>query len=267
MRPSLGQHFLRDPKVIQTILAAAELKASDTALEIGPGKAVLTEPLAARIKRLVAIELDRELEAKLKVRFQSQTKVEIIQGDFLKTDLNALFPNIPIKVLGNLPYSITSPIFEKLLAWPGWEIGVFLVQREVAERMRAKAGSRTYGLLSLAIQLSAEVESIAIVPPGAFAPPPAVHSSVIRLRRKAAPVIPPAEVADFFHFARAAFAHRRKTVANAVALETHVDKNRLSEWLLAAGIPAQARAEQITLETYAMMAPRWAVFRRENALV
>ena len=204
MRQPLGQHFLRDAEVVQSILTAAELKKSDTALEIGPGKAVLTEPLAARVDKLVAIELDRELAANLKKRFETQKKITIIQADFLKANLEELFPVLlssspavvsgapitspgndgKIKVLGNIPYSITAPIFEKLLAWPGWDTGVFLIQREVADRLRAAAGSKAFGILTLAVQLFADVELIRPVPPEAFAPPPDVHSSVIRLRRK-----------------------------------------------------------------------------------
>src|SRR5689334_16620685 len=121
-RPRFSQHFLRDPRVIETILQAAELTPDDPALEIGPGKGVLTEPLIERVKSLTVVEIDRELAAKLEARFGSRSEWRLVQDDFLKTDLSALFPEAslehPIRVLGNLPYAVTSPIFEKLLAWP-----------------------------------------------------------------------------------------------------------------------------------------------------
>ena len=190
MRQPLGQHFLHDAKVVQAILSAAELKSTDTALEIGPGKGVLTEGVARRVKRLVAVELDATLAAGLKIRFSQKASLEIMRGDFLKTDLDPLFrpEERPVKILGNLPYSITSPIFEKLMGWTGWGVGVFLIQREVAERIASRPGSRAYGILSLAVQLFADAETLLTVPPGAFKPPPEVTSCVIRLRRKNAGV-------------------------------------------------------------------------------
>ena len=254
---------------MQAILTAAELKKSETALEIGPGKAVLTEPLAARVKRLIAVELDRELAANLKKRFQTQAKVEILQADFLKTNLSELFPaalSEKIKVLGNIPYSITAPIFEKLLAWPGWDTGVFLIQREVADRMRAHEGSKAFGILTLAIQLFAEVELIAGVPPEAFAPPPEVHSSVIRLRRKAQAGLPPEDIPAFFDFARAAFGHRRKTIVNSLSMATALPKNELSKWLQSQQLNPALRAEAIPLADFVRIARPWAIYRREMQL-
>src|SRR4029077_14783678 len=144
--------------------------------------------------------------------------------DFLKVDLSTLFPEAsadsPIKILGNLPYAITSPIFEKILVWPGWMTGVFLIQREVGERMRSAPGSRTFGILSLAVQLFADVDRICRVPPGSFQPPPRVDSMVLRLRRKHERLLADSEIPAFFDLAHAAFAHRRKTVANCLALYT-----------------------------------------------
>jgi 16S rRNA (adenine1518-N6/adenine1519-N6)-dimethyltransferase len=185
MRQPLGQHFLRDPKTIHTIVSAAELSRQETALEIGPGKGVLTSALVGKVKKLIAVELDSALASRLAAQWASESAVQIVHGDFLRQDLDALVPwaDRPVKLLGNLPYSITSPIFEKILAWPHWETGVFLIQKEVAERMRSAEGSRVYGILSLAVQLFATVESLLTVGPGAFQPPPEVDSSVFRLRR------------------------------------------------------------------------------------
>jgi 16S rRNA (adenine1518-N6/adenine1519-N6)-dimethyltransferase len=268
MRQPLGQHFLREPKVVEAILEAAELKKTDRALEIGPGKAILTEPLASRVSHLTAIELDRELAAALKKRFQESTKIEIVQQDFLKANLAELFPavNGPIKVLGNLPYSITAPIFEKLLAWPGWETGVFLVQREVAERLGADHGSKAFGILSLAVQVFADVETMMIVPPSAFAPPPKVHSAVIRIKRRKESTLPAEDLLGFFDFARAAFAHRRKTVVNSLEMATEIPKKQLSEWLQSQQLNPSLRAEAIALTDYVRIARPWAIFRRETEL-
>jgi 16S rRNA (adenine1518-N6/adenine1519-N6)-dimethyltransferase len=202
VRQRLGQHFLRDLKVVQTILQAAELKSTDTALEIGPGKGVLTEPLVPLVKNLTVVELDRDLGPKLESRFGQQPGWRLVQGDFLKVNLPELFPlaslEHPIKILGNLPYSITAPIFEKILAWPGWRTGVFLIQREVGERMKSGPGSKVFGVLSLAVQLFADVESICLVKPGAFVPPPEVTSIVVRLRRRATLPIAEEDVPAFF---------------------------------------------------------------------
>jgi 16S rRNA (adenine1518-N6/adenine1519-N6)-dimethyltransferase len=295
MRQPLGQHFLRDPKVIQTILTAAELQPTDTALEIGPGKGVLTDPLLQRVHHLTAVELDRVLAAKLESRFAGYPNFKLIPGDFLKTNLDQLFPQasppaplligegspkqfpLPsgeggprlsgvgeaIKVLGNIPYAITSPIFEKILAWPGWLTGVFLIQKEVGERMRSHPGSKTFGILSLAVQVFAEVESIASVPPGAFTPPPRVHSMVIRLRRKRVLPLPEASLPDFFDLAHAAFSHRRKTLANSLAFFSKIPKKKVEAWLAQQQVNANARAETLGLDQYVKLTVPWAIFRRE----
>jgi len=253
--------------VVQAILTAAELKPTDTALEIGPGKAVLTNPLQARIKRLVVVELDRKLSVELPGRVGGARKPDIVYGDVLKIDWNASFSEaeLPIKVLGNLPYSITAPIFEKLMAWPSWTVGVFLVQREVAERICAGEGARESGILTLAIQLFATAEKILSVKPEAFAPPPKVHSCVIRLRRRPEPLLDPAFLPDFFEVARAAFAHRRKTIINSLFLETKIDKTKLENWLQTQNISPEQRAEALSLKDYIRMATLWGVFRRENS--
>jgi 16S rRNA (adenine1518-N6/adenine1519-N6)-dimethyltransferase len=287
MRQRLGQHFLRDPNVVQTIVAAAELEPSDTALEIGPGKGILTEPLAARVAHLVAVELDDALAHRLQQRFQSQASVQIIHGDFLKMDLTTLTSspaasgrgsidsppatagndkNFHIKVLGNLPYSITSPIFEKLMPWEAWDTGIFLIQREVAARITARPGSRDYGILSLAVQLFADAETVLQVKPGAFLPPPQVSSSVIRLRRKARALLPSEAIPDFFDLVHGAFAHRRKTIANSLAFHSQISRAEVEKWLGAHGISPACRAETVALADYAKLAGAWSIFRRERNL-
>jgi len=275
MRPPLGQHFLRDPHVVQAILAAAELHPEDSALEIGPGKGVLTTELIGRVRHLTAVELDKKLAERLTVRFQGNPRVTIIQSDFLRLNLSEVFPQAvtpairqpgSIKILGNLPYSITSPIFEKILAWPHWDTGVFLIQREVADRMRSQPGSRVYGILSLAVQLFAKVENIIQVKPGAFVPPPKVTSTVIRLRRKAVAEVPEKQIPAFFDLVHAAFAHRRKTLVNSLALYTNLPKEKITPWLRRQRMAPDRRAETLGLPEYAQMAEAWSIFRRENDL-
>jgi 16S rRNA (adenine1518-N6/adenine1519-N6)-dimethyltransferase len=191
-----------------------------------------------------------------------------LELDILKADLDALFPGAgpdhPIKILGNLPYAIAAAIFEKILAWPGWQTGVFLVQREVGERMLSGPGSRTFGVLSLAVQLYAEGETILKVKPGAFTPPPRVTSLVIRLHRKKSPALEGRDVAAFFDLVHAAFSHRRKTLANSLALYTRRSKAEVESWLATHLGDARQRAETLALSDYVHLAPLWYVFRREK---
>jgi 16S rRNA (adenine1518-N6/adenine1519-N6)-dimethyltransferase len=265
VRQRLGQHFLRDPKVVQTIVSAAGIGPTDEVLEIGPGKAVLTDALLPRARSVTAVELDRQLAAALQKRIGAPHR--ILQADFLKVDLEALFPGTGIlKVVGNLPYAITSPIFEKLLAWPRWNTGVFLIQREVAERIKAPPGSRTYGVLSLAVQLFADAETVLHVKPGAFKPPPQVHSSVLRLRRRDRAALPPEQIPSFFDLVHGSFAHRRKTIANSLAFHSGKTKEEIENWLRQEGFALQRRAETFSLEEFVRLTGKWAVFRRQTSI-
>src|SRR6202051_3833477 len=194
-KPKLGQHFLADDGFALQIVDALGEVSQNTVLEIGPGRGVLTSLLAKRAKRLIAVELDRVLAAQLRLRFGMFSNVEVIEADILSVDLDSLFgprpglrrPGIefkptPAKVVGNLPYYITSDILLRLLDYSKYfETLVILVQREVADRIAAKPGSSDYGLLSATGQLYARVAKLFTLPPGAFAPPPKVHSTVLRL--------------------------------------------------------------------------------------
>ena len=268
MRQPLGQHFLRDLKVVKTIVAAAELKPTESALEIGPGRGVLTGELLGRGIRLTAVELDTPMARELEQRFKGCERFRVIHGDILKTDLASLFNSAdgPVKILGNLPYSITSPIFEKLMSWPGWDVGVFLIQKEVAERIASQPGSRVYGILTLAVQIFAEVEILLQVKPGAFNPPPRVTSSVIRLRRKNHADIPLERLPDFFDLVHGAFAHRRKTIANSLAMHAGVPRATVEKWLQEHSVSPAVRAETLGVADFAKLADAWSIFRREMNL-
>src|SRR5437868_5837091 len=225
-RPKLGQNFLTDVAAAEKIVAALGDIRSSTVIEIGPGGAVLTSKLAARTGRLIAIELDRVLAAQLSLRFARQQNVEIIEADVLTVDIANLIARKPdpilhlpeaqqAKVIGNLPYYITSDILLHLFRFHEWisEI-VIMVQREVADRIAAKPGTRDYGLLSATAQLHARVENLFTLPPSAFSPPPKVHSSVLRLTM--APRFEELGISGdgFIDFLKLGFAQKRKTLLN-----------------------------------------------------
>lgn len=215
MRRRFGQHFLAAAwadKVVSTIGA----RPSDHFVEIGPGPGILTSRLAARAGRVTAIEIDRDLAASL--RTTAPRNVAVVQGDILEFDLAPLLAG-PLRVAGNLPYNISSPIVFKLLAAarqsPNLLDATVMLQREVADRLAAKPGSRDYGVLTIFAALQADVTRVLTLPPGAFRPPPKVQSAVVRLTFK--PSILPAEsAATFERMVRTMFMQRRKTLANAL---------------------------------------------------
>jgi 16S rRNA (adenine1518-N6/adenine1519-N6)-dimethyltransferase len=259
-RPKLGQNFLASPGAAEKIVEALGDISQALVVEIGPGKGALTEILARRAARLIAIELDRMLAAQLRYDYVRQPQVEIIEADVLKLDfrtvlnrtigpLNDLRPLKPsrARVVGNLPYYITSDILLRLFEFHDqFELIVIMVQREVADRIAAKPGSRDYGLLSATAQLYAKVENLFTLPPGAFAPPPKVHSSVLRLT--IAPRFEELEVqpAEFIEFLKLAFAMKRKTLLN--NLRGNYGDERVRAALKEAGIRADVRAEALPIE-------------------
>jgi len=259
-KPKLGQHFLISDEAAARIVDALGDVSQSTVLEIGPGRGILTTPLARRARRLIAVELDRVLAAQLRLKFGMARNVEIIEADILAIDLDSLFgpkpglgrPGIeikpqPAKVVGNLPYYITSDILLRLFEFSKYfESIVIMVQREVAERIAAEPGGSEYGLLSATAQLYARVESLFTLPPGAFAPPPKVHSSVLRLT-----ISPRQEelgVAGdgFIDFLRQSFGQKRKTLWN--NLKEKYEAARLKRALAEAKVKPTARAETLSLE-------------------
>ncbi len=203
-RQKLGQHFLQDQSVLRRIAEAACAKGAPVVVEIGPGKGALTQYLLSRAQHVVAIELDPALAAFVAQRFPA---LEVVRGDALKVDLTR-WPQAP--VAGNLPYYVATPIISRVvrLGVPS----VFLIQKEVAERIAAQPGGKEYGYFSVEIQLFAEAKLIFTVKPGAFRPPPLVESAVIQLTPKAAPE--GIDVDRFLLFASRAFRQRRKTLRN-----------------------------------------------------
>ncbi len=259
-KPKLGQHFLTDELYARRIVEALGDVSQSTVLEIGPGRGILTEQLAKRARRLIAVEMDRVLAAQLRLKFGMYRNIEIIEADVLAIDLDSLFgpkpglgrPGIelkpePVKVVGNLPYYITSDIVLRLFKFAKYfDCMVIMVQREVADRIAAEPGGREYGVLSATAQLHARVETLFTVPPGAFAPPPKVFSAVLRLTMD--PQQQKLGVAGdgFIDFVRLSFGQKRKTLWN--NLKGSYDDGQLKRALAAAKVKPTARAETLTLE-------------------
>jgi 16S rRNA (adenine1518-N6/adenine1519-N6)-dimethyltransferase len=264
-RPKLGQHFLADPGAVQRILAALGDISDRTVIEIGPGRGALTSSLAARARRVIAIELDRVLAAQLRLKFSQTPNLEIIEGDVLAIDFSNLLGPKPglsrpglvhdperALVVGNLPYYITSDILLHLFAFHRClDALVLMVQREVADRLSASPGSRDYGLLTATARLYGHVETLFSLPPEAFEPPPKVHSSVVRIVIE--PQLERLKVpADGFQdFLRLSFGQKRKTLVN--NLKGKYSLASLTPALRRAGVQAKLRAEAIPLEKMAAL--------------
>jgi 16S rRNA (adenine1518-N6/adenine1519-N6)-dimethyltransferase len=261
-KPKLGQHFLADDSYALQIVDALGDVSQHTVLEIGPGRGVLTSLLAKRARRLIAVELDRVLAAQLRLRFGMFTNVEIIEADILSVDVDSLFgpkpglrrPGIefrpdPVKIVGNLPYYITSDILLRLFEYSKYfETLVLLVQREVADRIASKPGSSEYGLLSATAQLYARVEKLFTLPPGAFAPPPKVHSTALRLTiapQQQQLGLVDGQVEAFINFLRLSFSQKRKTLWN--NLKSGYPEQLLRAALAGSRIKPTTRAETLSL--------------------
>jgi 16S rRNA (adenine1518-N6/adenine1519-N6)-dimethyltransferase len=204
-----GQHFLTDRRVLLAIADALELTGVETVVEVGAGRAALTELIRPRARRLIAVEIDRALAAALRERYANDPGVTVVEGDVLKLDLPALAGG-PFVLAGNVPYYITTPILFQALRPPRPERALFLVQREVAERITAPPNSPGYGALSVNVQAVAKAELVFNVGARAFKPPPKVESAVIRLTPLSEPLVSDDQSREFQTFVQAVFAMRRK---------------------------------------------------------
>jgi 16S rRNA (adenine1518-N6/adenine1519-N6)-dimethyltransferase len=256
---ALGQHFLGDQAVARRIVDLAAPTARDLVIEIGPGRGALTALLAERAGRLIALEIDGALAAALRARFAGAPHVEIRDADARSADYAALAASRPpggrALAVGNLPYSAAKPILQALVeAGPALDEMVLMVQKEVAERLAAAPGGRDYGALSVLTQASCEVRLAFAVPPGAFRPPPRVESAVAHLKARAEPPVPVADPACFRRVVRAAFAQRRKTLANALAAGLALPAAGARALIAATGLDPGRRAETLTLAEFARLA-------------
>ena len=264
-KPKLGQHFLVSDTAAMRMADALGDVSESTVLEIGPGRGVITSLLAKRARRLIAVEIDRVLAAQLRLKFGMTHNVEVIEADILSIDFDSLFgpkpglgrpgielkPN-PVRVVGNLPYFITSDILLRLFDFARYfDIIVIMVQREVADRLAAPPGGSDYGLLSATAQLYAKVEKLFTLPPEAFEPAPKVHSTVLRLNL--APQIEKLGVAGdgFIGFLKLSFAQKRKTLWN--NLKSRYDEAELRRAMTQARINPSARAETLSLKQSATL--------------
>ena len=282
----LGQHFLADPAILDRIVDALDPQSDDIVIEVGPGKGSLTRRLVTRVGTVLAIERDAELAAALSAGGRGKGErgtvqdIHVVQGDALELDwhseLNKLsnqesqivnrqsqtsVPPSPFtvspepwtpegawKVVGNIPYYITSPLIDKALTPPRPQVIVFLIQREVADRLVAPPGGKTYGALTVGVQAAAQVERLFIVRPGSFNPPPKVDSAVVRITPRADPLVPDAEVAGFRQFTTALFSQRRKQLKRVLRSVAKVGAGEVEAKLAELDLDPMARPENLEPE-------------------
>lgn len=255
-----GQHFLHERGIIERIVAAIAPQPGDRIVEIGPGEGALTLPLLDAAHTLTAIELDAELIEPLQAAARLRGQLTIIHADVLEVDFTALAGEGKLRLAGNLPYYVSSPIlFHCLQHARVISDMVFMLQKEVVDRMAAAPGSKTYGRLSVMLQLACRVEPLLRVPPGAFRPPPQVDSAVVRLLPHATPLDAGVDHATVEAVVRAAFGKRRKTLSNALSGLLGAEAIR------AAGIDPRARAETLSPQQYVELA-RHADLQRSRVL-
>jgi 16S rRNA (adenine1518-N6/adenine1519-N6)-dimethyltransferase len=247
-----GQHFLRDRQIIERILSAAALQPDDRVLEIGPGQGVLTSPLLERVGQVVVMEVDRDLAEGLRRR--AAPNLQVHEGDALRMDWVQILAGEPYKLIANLPYNISSQIVFKILEHrQHFRQLVLMFQKEVGDRLCASHDTRDYGILSVLCQLHYQIRRVAVVPPGAFSPPPKVDSVVLHFEPLPAPRVPVADEVFFRRVVKAAFAQRRKTLRNTL-IAAGFDSQTTPAILTSIGIDPVRRGETLTLVEFARMA-------------
>ncbi|MEM1264367.1 MAG: 16S rRNA (adenine(1518)-N(6)/adenine(1519)-N(6))-dimethyltransferase RsmA [Pseudomonadota bacterium] len=244
-RKRFGQHFLHDAGIVKRIVTAIDPAAAHHVVEIGPGGGALTKSLAQAAPRLTAVEIDRDLAAWLRVEFADTNTVAIVEADALRFDLQSLGRDLV--VVGNLPYNISTPLLFRLTdARAAIRKAIFMLQREVVERIVAQPGTKTYGRLSVMLQCYWDTRALFTVPAGAFSPPPKVASAVVALHSRQ-PVIEPSTAASFESIVRTAFSQRRKT------LRRSLNKLMSAEAIQSAGVDPGARPETLAVEDFARL--------------
>jgi 16S rRNA (adenine1518-N6/adenine1519-N6)-dimethyltransferase len=255
-RRALGQHFLRDPGIARAIVDLVAPTPRDLVVEIGPGEGALTQELARRCDRVIALEVDLELIERLRRRLP---QVEVQRADARGWDYGALVrpPEGRVLVVGNLPYSVSKPIVTALqAARQAIDVMALMLQREVAERLAAGPGGKVYGALSVLTQAGCDVELALRVPPGAFRPPPQVDSAVVRLTPRAESRVPEGLEARFREVVRAAFGRRRKTLPNALNEGLGIPLGQAREATTRSGVDPGRRAETLSIEEFVALTTR-----------
>ena len=256
-----GQNFLIDENIIRKIIDASEITKEDLVIEIGPGIGTLTQYLAERAGEVVAIEIDKALIPVLEETLKDWPNVTIMNQDILKIDLRKLITDRnkgqPAKIVANLPYYITTPIIMKVLEEkiPVSSM-VFMMQKEVAERIEAAPGTKEYGALSLAVNYYSEISHVSEVPPNCFIPRPKVSSRVICMKRYEKPPVRAENEELLFRLIRASFNQRRKTFANSVRNALSYDREKTEEILVQMGLPPNIRGEALTLNQFTQIADK-----------
>jgi 16S rRNA (adenine1518-N6/adenine1519-N6)-dimethyltransferase len=251
MARRLGQHFLTDPRILDRIVALIEPDAADLVVEIGPGRGSLTRRLAHRVRTVVAVERDKELAERLSE--QRIENVRVVYGDALKEDWQALAgpESARFKVIGNVPYYISTPLIHQALSYALVSCIVFLIQREVADRICAAPGNKDYGGLSVGVQAFSRPERAFRVAAGAFSPPPTVESTAVRLVRRADPLVPFDRREDFRRFVTATFSQRRKRIVRVLRNTTTLDASAALGVIGELGIDPDTRPEMLAPESLA----------------
>lgn len=244
-RKRLGQHFLTDPRILERIAGALALTGSETVVEIGAGRGALTDVLATRCARLFAIEIDRALAPILRERYAADAHVTIVEADVRDIALGELAGG-PYLVIGNVPYYITTPILFHVLRAPRPVRAVFLIQREVAERMSASPGTGDYGALSVNVQALARVETLFRIAPGAFTPPPTVDSAVVRVTPLDEPLVSGEREAGFGKFVQAVFAQRRKQLRTILRSVAGLSAADADAHIVVCGLSPEVRPERLS---------------------
>jgi 16S rRNA (adenine1518-N6/adenine1519-N6)-dimethyltransferase len=249
VRKSLGQHFLTDRGILSRIVDALNPGKGETVVEIGPGRGALTDFLRDRARLVVAIEIDRMLATMLTARYREDERVKIVEGDVLKVNLGDAAGG-PFALVGNVPYNITTPILFHALERPRPSRMVFLVQREVADRMQAPPGSGEFGALSVNLQSVAAVRTLFTVPAGAFHPKPKVSSAVVELVPLETPAVLEAEEGPFGEFVQALFGMRRKQMKRSIRGIIDASREEAEALLAKCGIEAEARPETLRVDQF-----------------
>ncbi len=248
-RKRFGQHFLTDRRSLERIVEALAPAPDDTVVEIGPGRGALTDLLRARCRRLIAVEIDRDLVQHLRDRYAHDAVVEVVEGDALEADWGAV-AGPSYLLAGNLPYYITTPLIFRILETPMPRRAVLLVQREVAERLSAVPGSSDYGALSVNVQVVASVVAVGRVSAGAFHPRPKVESAIVRLTPLDAPLLGAGEVARFRRFVQAVFGMRRKQLVRVLRELWIPDSAAAARVLSDTGLDPTARPETVAPDAF-----------------
>ena len=260
MTKKLGQNFLIDKNILDEIIDGAELTKDDNVLEIGPGMGSMTQKLCESAKKVVAVEIDKNLIPVLKVTLAEYDNISIINGDILKLDLKEVlkehFGDSKAKVIANLPYYITTPIIMKLLEEKlDLQSITIMVQKEVGDRIKAAPGGKVYGALSVAVQYYAKPSQILFVPPQSFIPQPDVDSIVLKLDILPKPAVEVESESMFFRVVKASFGQRRKTLLNALTAGNFgLSKEQIKEVLISVDIEENRRGETLSLQEFANLA-------------